>query len=172
MQQGRSQQARSMAMQVMKRKKMYEQQRDQMMGTQFNVDSLAFAQESAEVTAMSVDAMRAGHQELKTAYAKMDIGDIERLMDDMADLADESKEIQDAIATSFAVPDGFDEAEFENEFAALEEEMKMESLAGLSQPSGARPAYLDAPAAAAPAAPMPAGGYAAEAPPLPAPSGA
>merc|ERR1740130_306078 len=69
----------------------------------------------------------------------MDIGNIEELMDDLADFADEAKEIQNAISTSFATPEGFDEAEFENEFAALEEEIKMESLAGLSQPSATRP---------------------------------
>merc|ERR1719230_101548 len=87
-------------------------------------------------------------------------------MDDMADFADEAKEINECIATSFAVPDGFDEADFENEFAALEEEMRMESLAGLSQPSS-RPAYLDTPAAAAPA---PSGGYPAGTEPAAVPS--
>lgn len=148
MSQGRGAQQRQMAMQVMKRKKMYEQQRDQLMGTQFNVDSMAFAQEQAEVTAMSVEAMRAGQQELKASYAKMNIGDIEQLMDDMADFADEAKEINECISTAFAVPEGFDEASFEDEFTALEEEMKMESLAGLSQPAAAAPSYL-APAAPA-----------------------
>merc|ERR1719313_73437 len=114
--------------------------------------------------------MKAGHEQLKQSYAQMNIADIEKLMDDMADFADESKEIQEAISTAFAVPDGFDEADFENEFAAMEEEMRMESLAGLNQPAAARPAYLDAPAAA----PAAAGGYSAadaSAPPLPPPSG-
>merc|ERR1719235_1755552 len=97
----KSAQNKAMAMQVMKRKKMYEQQRMQLMGTQFNVDSLAFAQEQVEVTAMSVEAMKAGHEQLKESYAQMNIADIEKLMDDMADFADESKEIQEAISTAF-----------------------------------------------------------------------
>jgi len=164
MQQGRGPQQRQMAMQVMKRKKMYEQQRSQLMGTQFNIDQMAFATEQVEVTQMSVEAMKAGQADLKAAYGKMNVGDIERMMDDMADLHDDAQEIQEVMAQSFAVPNGFDEAEFENEFAALEEEMKMESLAGINQPAAAPPAYLPAAtpavagygAASAPAAPLPA----------------
>jgi len=161
MSQGRGPQQRQQAMQVMKRKKMYEQQRNQLMNSQFNVDSLAFAQEQVEVTAMSVEAMKAGQQELKASYAKMNIGDIETMMDDLADLNDDAQEIQEIMGQAFAVPDGFDEADFEAEFAALEEETKMESLAGIGQGS-APPSYLtpSAPsgyeAASAPAAPLPA----------------
>ena len=89
-------------------------------------------------------------------------------MDDMADLNDEIGDINEvptvllahlgwsqAISTSYAVPDGFDEASFEAEpgaedrsslppilrFNALEEEMKMEALAGISSAS-AKPSYL------------------------------
>jgi len=143
-------QQKQMVMQVMKRKKMYEQQRDQVVGTQFNVDSLAFAQEQAEVTAMSVEAMREGHKNLKEAYKKMDIGNIESLMDDLADFADEAKEINEAISQSFAVPDGFDEGSFEEEYAALEEEIKMEALTGVG---ALKPSYLPAAAPSAAAAP-------------------
>merc|ERR1719313_420137 len=164
----KSAQNKAMAMQVMKRKKMYEQQRMQLMGTQFNVDSLAFAQEQVEVTAMSVEAMKAGHEQLKGAYAKMNIGDIEKLMDDMADLNDDAQDIQDAIGTAFAVPDGFNEADCEAEFAALEEEMKMEQLAGLNPSAAAAPSYLHPPAAV----PGAESGYAAGAAPLPTPEAA
>mmetsp|Transcript_28476 Transcript_28476/g.45770 ORF Transcript_28476/g.45770 Transcript_28476/m.45770 type:complete len:222 (-) Transcript_28476:74-739(-) len=142
---------KSMALQVMKRKKMYEQQRDQIMGTQFNIDQLAFAQEQAEVTVMAVEAMKQGHQDLKAQYANgnLDVGEIENLMDELADFADESKEIQEAMSTAFAVPDGFDEADCEAEFAALEEEFKMEQMYGLPPTAG----YASS--TATPSAPMP-----------------
>merc|ERR1719437_360825 len=82
---GRAGAQKQLAMQCMKRKKMYEQQRDQILGTQFNVDCLAGAQEQADLTAMTVEAMQAGHQDLKQRYAKMGgAADIERLMDSMA----------------------------------------------------------------------------------------
>ncbi|CAJ1410151.1 unnamed protein product [Effrenium voratum] len=147
-------QQKQLALQCLKRKRMYEQQRDQILGTQFNVDSLAGAQEQAEINMMTVEAMKAGHQDLKERYSQMGGAmDIEQLMDNMADLNDEISDINEAISTSYAVPDGFDEASFAAEFSALEEEMKMESLAGIS--STARPSYLPAEAekpAAEPAA--------------------
>mmetsp|Transcript_107092 Transcript_107092/g.190275 ORF Transcript_107092/g.190275 Transcript_107092/m.190275 type:complete len:211 (-) Transcript_107092:149-781(-) len=136
-----SAQQKQLAVQCMKRKKMYEQQRDVILGTQFNVDSLAGAQEQADITVMTVEAMKAGQQDLKQRYQQIGGAmDIERLMDDMADLQDEIADINEAISTSYAVPDGFDEAAFEAEFNALEEEMKMEALTGVT--SSARPAYL------------------------------
>mmetsp|Transcript_131639 Transcript_131639/g.312082 ORF Transcript_131639/g.312082 Transcript_131639/m.312082 type:complete len:146 (+) Transcript_131639:2-439(+) len=121
---------------------MYEQQRDQILGTQFNVDSLAGAQEQAEINIMTVEAMKVGHQDLKERYQQIGgVMDIEKLMDNMADLNDEIADINEAISTTYAVPDGFDEASFEAEFSALEEEMKMEALAGISS---AKPSYLPA----------------------------
>ncbi|CAK9109387.1 Charged multivesicular body protein 5 (Vacuolar protein-sorting-associated protein 60), partial [Durusdinium trenchii] len=138
----KSGQQKQLALQCLKRKRMYEQQRDQILGTQFNVDSLAGAQEQAEINVMTVEAMKAGHQDLKERYTQIGgVMDIERLMDDMADLNDEIYDINEAISTSYAVPDGFDEASFEAEFSALEEEMKMEALAGINS-SSAKPSYL------------------------------
>mmetsp|Transcript_6134 Transcript_6134/g.14657 ORF Transcript_6134/g.14657 Transcript_6134/m.14657 type:complete len:220 (-) Transcript_6134:87-746(-) len=129
---------KQVAMQTMKRKKMYEQQRSQLLGTQFNIDSLAFAQEQASTTAVTIQAMKAGQQKLKQQYAQMNVGDVERLMDEMADLQGDAQEIQDILSQNYAVPDGFDEAEFEQEFAQLEEEMKMDQLYG-------KPSYLSTP---------------------------
>ncbi|CAE7730025.1 chmp5 [Symbiodinium pilosum] len=111
-----SAQQKQLALQCMKRKKMYEQQRDQILGTQFNVDSLAGAQEQAEINIMTVEAMKVGHQDLKERYEQIGgVMDIEKLMDNMADLNDEIADINEAISTSYAVPDGFDESSFEAE---------------------------------------------------------
>mmetsp|Transcript_130641 Transcript_130641/g.377905 ORF Transcript_130641/g.377905 Transcript_130641/m.377905 type:complete len:221 (+) Transcript_130641:78-740(+) len=151
MSQGKGPSQKQLIMQCMKRKKMYEQQRDQIVGTQFNIDSLAGAHEQADITAMTVEAMKAGHQDLKQRFEQMGAaGDIERMMDGLADLHDEIAEINEAISTAYAVPDGFDETAFEAEFNAMEEEMAAERLAGLSVGSAA-PDYLHA-ASATPAA--------------------
>eukprot|EP00928_Gymnodinium_smaydae_P041742 TRINITY_DN28202_c0_g1_i1.p2 TRINITY_DN28202_c0_g1~~TRINITY_DN28202_c0_g1_i1.p2 ORF type:complete len:244 (+),score=74.45 TRINITY_DN28202_c0_g1_i1:63-734(+) len=160
MQPGRQQ--KTLAVQTLKRKKMYEQQRDQIMGTQFNVDYLAGAQEQAEVTLTSVEAMKAGQQDLKQRYAQLGgIADIERLMDGMADLSDEIADINEAISASFVVPEGFDEASCEAEFAALEEEMKIDALTGVGQAADARPSYLPS---ETPAVPLPTSGSGAAVP--------
>jgi len=161
---GRGGPQKSLAVQAMKRKKMYEQQRDQLLGAQFNVDCLAGAQEQAELTVLNVEAMKAGQADLKERYSQLGgVGNVEKLMDQMADLNDEIQDISEAMATSYAVPDGFDEASLEAEFGALEEEMKMESLAGISRPSYLAPAA--APPAPVPAAAAAAAPVAASAPP-------
>ena len=49
------------AMEVLKRKKMYEGQRDTLMGQQFNMDQAAFGIESAKATIDSVAAMKAAY---------------------------------------------------------------------------------------------------------------
>merc|ERR1719188_339262 len=134
--------AKARALQAMKKKKMYEQQRDQLLGTQFNVENLAFQQEQAEVTMTAVEAMKAGQEQLKAATSKIDASTVDKLTDDMADLQDEMKEIQSALGASTMGIDGADDAE-------LEEEMAMMALAGGGASSAAPAAASAAPAAPA-----------------------
>eukprot|EP00406_Dinophysis_acuminata_P060670 CAMPEP_0179280912 /NCGR_PEP_ID=MMETSP0797-20121207/36874_1 /TAXON_ID=47934 /ORGANISM="Dinophysis acuminata, Strain DAEP01" /LENGTH=179 /DNA_ID=CAMNT_0020989587 /DNA_START=97 /DNA_END=632 /DNA_ORIENTATION=+ len=115
------------ALQAMKRKKMYEQQRDQLLATQFNVETMAFQQEQAEITAMTVQAMQAGQADLKKQAEKIDISKVDQLTDDMAELADEMKLVSDALAQNPANADDDDVAE---EYAKMEEEMAAMTLAG------------------------------------------
>lgn len=147
--------AKQRALQAMKKKKMYEQQRDQLLGTQFNVENLAFQQEQAEVTMTVVEAMKAGQEQLKAATGKIDASTVDKLTDDMADLNDEMKEIQSALAASSMGVDGADDAELEDEFAKMEEEMAMMALAGGGASSAAPAAASAAPAAPAEAEPSP-----------------
>jgi charged multivesicular body protein 5 len=146
-----AQAVKNRAMTVLKRKKMYEAQRDQMMNTQFNVDQANFATENLKITAITVDALKAGAQTLKQEYAKMNIDSIEMTMEDLEELAETQNEINDMLGRSYAVPDGFDESALEGEFAMLEEEVALEKMAGNSIPS-----YIPdtLPGQAAPSAPL------------------
>eukprot|EP00420_Gonyaulax_spinifera_P006891 CAMPEP_0197935184 /NCGR_PEP_ID=MMETSP1439-20131203/112904_1 /TAXON_ID=66791 /ORGANISM="Gonyaulax spinifera, Strain CCMP409" /LENGTH=115 /DNA_ID=CAMNT_0043558107 /DNA_START=89 /DNA_END=433 /DNA_ORIENTATION=+ len=65
--------AKQRALQAMKRKKMLETQRQDLIGAQFNVDSLQDQQEQAKFTLRAVEAMRQGHTALKKDQAKMDV---------------------------------------------------------------------------------------------------
>lgn len=125
--------AKARAMQAMKRKKMYEQQRDQLLGTQFNVEQLAFQQEQAEITQTAVAAMQAGTTQLKTATAQININSVDKLTDDMADLADEMQQINEALASASGMADPSADAELEDEYAKMEEELAAMTLSGLSQ---------------------------------------
>lgn len=74
--------------QVLKQKRLYEGQREQLYNQQFNMEQTSFALESIKDTAQTVQAMKAAGAELKTAFKKQDlnIDSIEKLQDEMADL--------------------------------------------------------------------------------------
>ncbi|CEM16447.1 unnamed protein product [Vitrella brassicaformis CCMP3155] len=129
------------ALTVLKRKKMYEQQRDQLQGTQFNVDQAAFATEQLETTAMTVDAMKAANVNLKQQFKKMDIDEIERVQEDMADLMLDQEEINDILSRNYALPQDIDEGELEAEFAALQDDVALDDATAAAD---SVPSYLPA----------------------------
>eukprot|EP00929_Paragymnodinium_shiwhaense_P024865 TRINITY_DN15184_c0_g1_i1.p1 TRINITY_DN15184_c0_g1~~TRINITY_DN15184_c0_g1_i1.p1 ORF type:complete len:225 (-),score=110.85 TRINITY_DN15184_c0_g1_i1:525-1199(-) len=142
--------AKQRALQAMKRKKMYEQQRDQLLGTQFNVEQLAFQQEQAEVTVMAVEAMKAGTQQLKKQTEQIGVDAVDDLTAQMDDLSAEMQEVQEALA-AMGGSTGVDESDVADEYAKLEEEMAMAALMGGGVTTGPTGAGYEA--AAVPTAP-------------------
>ena len=65
------------AMETLKRKKMYEQQRDQLAGQQFNIEQTSFAIDSIKDTQETVAAMKAANKQIKKEFKKMSITEIE-----------------------------------------------------------------------------------------------
>jgi charged multivesicular body protein 5 len=127
------------AMDVLKRKKMYESQRDQLAGQQFNIDQAAFGIESAKSTVSTVAAMKAANVELKrTMKYDLKIEDVEDLADDMAELMDEFNEINVAMSTNFSTPNDIDEADLEAELDMLADELEEDALGE----TDAVPSYL------------------------------
>eukprot|EP00727_Mastigamoeba_balamuthi_P002054 m51a1_g11846 putative charged multivesicular body protein 5 (211) ;mRNA; f:476966-477889 len=138
---------RAQALRLLKQKKTYEAQRDQMMAQSFNMQQVNFATQSVKDNMVTVDAMRTGARELKSAMKKMDVGKIEEMQDDMQDLLDMNAEISDALGRSYDTPEGLDETELEAELDALGAEMETE---------GETPSYLSAlQAAPAPSTELP-----------------
>jgi len=129
------------ALQVLKRKKMYEQQRDSLLGTQMNIDQCSFMTEQAKTTAVTVAAMKEANTSLKKQYKKMDIDDIERVADDMQDLMMDQEEINEIMSRSYAIPGGVDEADLDAELAALEDDIAFQDEQVAAGP-GAVPSYL------------------------------
>merc|ERR1711976_880602 len=115
------------AIEVLKRKKMYEQQRDMVAGQQFNIDQAAFGIESAKANITTVAAMKAANTQLKqTIKNDLDIDAIEDLADHMAELMDHFNEINEALGKNFATPDDIDEADLDAELELLEDELEEE----------------------------------------------
>ena len=65
------------AMDTLKRKKMYEQQRDQMAGQAFNIEQTSFAIDSIKDTQTTVEAMKAASTTLKMESKKLNMDQIE-----------------------------------------------------------------------------------------------
>mmetsp|Transcript_113108 Transcript_113108/g.316070 ORF Transcript_113108/g.316070 Transcript_113108/m.316070 type:complete len:222 (-) Transcript_113108:59-724(-) len=128
------------AMEVLKRKRMYEGQRDMLAGQQFNIDQASFGIESAKANVQTVAAMKAATTQLKTVMKNdLDIDAIEDMTDDMAELMEDFNEINEALGRNFATPEGLDEGDLEAELEMLEDELEEEAEA---LDSNATPSYL------------------------------
>lgn len=125
------------ALRVLKQKRMYEQQRDQLYNQSFNLEQVAFATQNIKDTQATVASMKSAAKEIKKEYKKVDINEIENLNDEMADMLDLTNEIQETLGQTFGVPDDIDEEELMGELDALEDEMLNEEVE-----EGAAPSYL------------------------------
>jgi charged multivesicular body protein 5 len=124
------------AMEVLKRKKMYEQQRDTVAGQAFNIDQASFGIESAKANIATVAAMKAANTELKRTIKKdLDIDGIEDLVDDMAEMMEDFNEINEALGRNFATPEDLDEADLDAELEMLADELEEEDAVADSTPS-------------------------------------
>merc|ERR1712137_342748 len=113
------------AMKILQQKKMYEKQRDSLMGTVFNMEQAAFTTESLNDTVIMVDAMKMANKQMKQQFKQINIDSVEDLFDDMADLMEDNDIIQEAMSRSFSTPEDLDETELEAELDALGDELLM-----------------------------------------------
>ncbi|KAJ1920692.1 Vacuolar protein-sorting-associated protein 60 [Tieghemiomyces parasiticus] len=115
------------ALTVLKQKKMYETQRDQLQQQVFNMEQAQFTNDNIRNTMTTFEAMQESNKTLKLQYKNIDIDKIEDLQDEMADLMDQANEVQESIGRSYGVPDDLDEMDLEAELDALGEELDFES---------------------------------------------
>lgn len=133
--------AKQRALRVLKQKKLYESQRDQLYDQQFNLEQVAFTQETMQDTATQVRAMQVANKQLTTQFKSkdLDIDRIDAMQDQMADLMEINNEIQESLARQYAVPDDLDEENLMEELDALENDLAAEAE------SGEVPSYLQEP---------------------------
>lgn len=144
---GQSSMAKNRAMQALKRKKMYENQREQILGQQFNIDQMVFNTENMQAQIETVGAMKEANTAMKGQMKQLNLGEVEDLHDDMAELFEDMEEINDLMGRNYACPD-IDQSELDDEFAMLEGELALE--AEMQALNGGIPAYVpDAPQASA-----------------------
>ncbi|CAM9160390.1 unnamed protein product [Chrysoparadoxa australica] len=131
------------AMETLKRKKMYEQQRDQLAGQQFNIEQASFAMDSIKDTQDTVSAMKAASKQacacMKKEFKKISIGEVEDMTDDLADMMEDMNEVNEALGRSYDVGEEIDEDDLDAELACLDDEL--EALEGLEEEEST-PAYM------------------------------
>lgn len=110
------------ALRVLKQKRMYEGQRDQLGQQAFNMEQANYTIQTLKDTKTTVDAMKVGAKEMKKAYKKVNIDQIEDLQDQMEDMMEDASEIQDSLSRSYGTPE-VDDDDLEAELAALGDEM-------------------------------------------------
>ena len=91
------------ALQILKRRKMYEQQLGVTQNQQFNVDQVQFTSETIQDTIATANALKAATEVQKEQMKKLDLNKLEDVYDDLADLMAEQEEINDVLGRDFQV---------------------------------------------------------------------
>ncbi|KFP18052.1 Charged multivesicular body protein 5, partial [Egretta garzetta] len=110
------------ALRVLKQKRMYEQQRDNLSQQSFNMEQANYTIQALKDTKTTVDAMKLGVKEMKKAYKQVKIDQIEDIQDQLEDMMEEANEVQEALSRSYGTPE-IDEDDLEAELDALGDEL-------------------------------------------------
>ena len=147
--------AKKRAIGVLRQKKLYEAQLDQLTQQSFNMEQANLTTENMRNTMTTVTAMTSANKAMKKQYGKIDINKIERLQDEMSDLIESANELSEVMGRNvYDVGDGIDEEDLEAELDALAEEgfgqSEMDTGGGLSYLTSAAdsapPEFIDEPA--------------------------
>ena len=137
------------ALKLLRQRKQIEAQKDQLENQSWNMSQASMTTDNLQNTMVTVNAMKTANKELKKTYGKINIDELENLQDEMLDLIDKSNELQEALSTSYDVPEDVSESELDAEVEALGEEIDFENEraeSGIGAPSylnDAEPANSD-----------------------------
>lgn len=114
------------ALNVLKQRKMYDNQRNNLMNQSFNMEQTNFATQTLKDTHVTVNAMKLGVNEMKKEYKKVNIDQIEDLQDELEDMMEQSNEVQEVLGRAYGMPD-VDDSELEAELEALTDELALDT---------------------------------------------
>lgn len=123
------------ALRVLKQKKLYESQLDNIQQQSYNMEQAVMTTENLRNTMATFDAMQTANKEMKKTYGKIDIDKIENMQDEMQDLIEAANEVQETLGRSYGVPDEVDEEDLQAELDALELDLDAEDAGGEAVPS-------------------------------------
>lgn len=117
------------ALRILKQKKMYEGQLENLRGQSFNMEQANFAHQTIKDTQITVAAMKDGMKSMKKEFKKINIDDIDEVQDDLADMLDQADEVQEALGRTYNTAE-VDEDELAAELDALGEEIALDDDQG------------------------------------------
>jgi charged multivesicular body protein 5 len=91
------------AMRVLKQKKMYESQMEQLQNQTFTMEQASMTTENLKNTMVTFEAMKLANKELKKQYKAINIDKIEQVQDELEDLLESANEIQEALGRNYDV---------------------------------------------------------------------
>ncbi|XP_078176305.1 vacuolar protein sorting-associated protein 32 homolog 1-like [Carex rostrata] len=123
------------AIQCLKRKRLYEQQVEQLGNFQLRIHDQMIMLEGAKATTETVDALRTGASAMKAMQKATNIDDVDKTMDEINEQTENMKQIQEALAAPIGAAADFDEDELEAELEELEgAELEEQLLAPATAP--------------------------------------
>ncbi|XP_076840928.1 charged multivesicular body protein 5 [Brachyhypopomus gauderio] len=131
------------AMRVLKQKRIYEGQRDQLAQQTFNMEQANYTIQALKDTKTTVEAMKVGAKEMKKAYKEVKMDQIEDLQDQLEDMMAEANEVQEALSRSYCTPD-IDEDDLEAELEALGDELLQDDDSSYLDEASSAPSIPDA----------------------------
>lgn len=132
------------AIQCLKRKRLYEQQIEQLGNFQLRIHDQMIMLEGAKATTETVDALRTGAAAMKAMQKATNIDDVDKTMDEINEQTENMKQIQEALSTPIGAAADFDEDELEAELEELEEAELEEQLLQPATTAPAGPIHVPA----------------------------
>ncbi|KAJ2956778.1 hypothetical protein NQZ79_g7444 [Umbelopsis isabellina] len=114
------------ALRVLKQRKLYEAQRDNLQQQSFNMEQAQMTNDNLRNVMTTVDAMQQANKEMKKQYKNVNIDKLDALQDEMEDLMEQANEVQESLGRSYNLPDDVDEADLEAELDALGDDLNFE----------------------------------------------
>ena len=117
---------KNQALQLLKRRKMYDQQAGIIGQQQFNVDQMSFTMDSIKDTQTVVATMKETAKTMKTQFEELNIDEVDDLYDDMDDMMMDADEMNEIMGRNMGNMDEIDDDELEAELDGLSDLEDME----------------------------------------------
>ena len=110
------------ALQCLKKKKLYEQQVENLQNHQLKLEEQVITLEGSKTTAETFSALKSGAGAMKQLHRDTNIDDVDKVMDDINEQSEKMRQVQEALGQPVGYAADLDEDELDAELAELEAE--------------------------------------------------